>query len=361
MSNVFSDHGVVERLRTSSISVIACLAITSFSTIFSLLSGCSKEAPTLPRKGSVGALRASAPKRSQPEKARIDRLIKKRFVPVTGNAFSTITLTDGSVVIAKDVREQDSSYILRAAQNEENTIFAIRTIEKSEVKSIVDEGGEATMWRKIKGLRLPKTSLDGYYHDRIITLVFDHFLSEYPNTQHTQKVRDMREAWVNEKTTLDGNWIKVKGEWYSPKEISPDFLFSIDRIEAKIADGHYLEAARLCSEMRIPHGFPADLEQFRATRDSIHDGLHDFLRSQKSSADKKRSALKVQYEMELARISRKKGLARPRSHDPNFARRKIERAAAKQNYEQALREVNEKIYAIEAEIHDVKASMNSSP
>jgi len=372
-------YRMIANRRIRLVNIVACLAISAFPVTALLITGCGDSGPV---DGTVAALRAVASERSHPEKKRIDQEIKKRFVVTGKYAFSTVALTNGSVVVARDVKEQNDLYTMRVAQNEKGTIFSVRTFKKSEIASVETKSGEDAMWLRLKDSRLPATALDGYYHERMLALAFDHFLEEFPESQHTSNVLDLREVWKNEKATLERNWIKVKGEWYGPNEMSPGILFSMDSIETSIKNGRYFEAAQRCSKIRIPKGFNADKENLRAMRDHIQKRLEKYLQTQMTLADQKKSNAEKKYERQLAVIDswkpgklafarnaraesskefeRRKGLAR--SYKRGELRRKqlAARETASQEYDQTMTKINAQIDKIESKVLDAQNLLKTS-
>ena len=335
---------VIARLQISFIRLIACLTVFSFSFFTPNFCGCSKAPepdlsavieeetpaeetvpeedsaqeeqvkveeqppPPPPAEGTVAAIRANAKERDSRQKKRIDSHITKRYVGTEETSYDVVTLTDGSTVMAMDVTEQDDTYTMKATLNAERTAFATETLKKSEVASIEPESGDEAMWLKVKGVRPPATASDGYYHDRMIALVFDYFLDQYPESEHTSKVRDIREMWVDEKTKLDDMRMKVKGEWYGPDEVPPKIFPRSTRqalafAQTNLNKGRYFEAAKLCSQIRIPDGFDSHQEAFKVLCDRVHEGFKEYLRKEKAHIDGQRQDASEKYDRELAKIN----------------------------------------------------------
>jgi hypothetical protein len=258
-------------------------------------------------EGSVAAIRADQQERDSQQKERIDRLIKKRYRVTGKNPYSVITLKDGSTVTAKDVTKQNDSYAMQTVMNEDRTVFASKEFSKPEVASIEPESGDEIMWLRVKQSRVPANAMDGYQHGRMIALIFDYFLDEYPDSEHASKVIEMRETWVQEKTKLDNTWMKVDRKWYGPDDI-PAKRFpkssrrAIAALRKSMANGQYLKAASLYGKIQIPPEFDKERQAVIAMRSKIEEGLEHYLNeSAKTAVGEREHALKT-YEKELAKF-----------------------------------------------------------
>jgi len=346
-------YSVVRGSRIRLTSLVACPTILSFVLLAPLLSGCSKapernspeattetipeeeatavevalvkvpepepelEAPLeptkkktkkkRPKKGTVAAIRAAEKERDPEEKERIDRLIKKRF-SVADQLYSVVTLKDGSTITAKDIKELDDTYTVQTAANESRTVFSTKELKKSEVENVEPESGSATMWLKIQDSRVPSTARDGFYHERMLALVFDYFLDEYSDSEHVSRVNEMRKTWVEEKTKLDDNWMKVEGEWYGPDDtlptrLSADVRRDIEALRKSLAKADYLKASSFYRRMKIPPEFDKERRAVIAMRSTIEKGLDDQLAESQETAEMERENALKTYEKELAKIS----------------------------------------------------------
>jgi hypothetical protein len=261
-----------------------------------------------PTAGTVAALRADAIERNPRQKQRIDNLIKKRYRATQNQSYSIVVITDGSTFTAKDMKETDEGYTMQAAMNAKRTVFSPKLLKKSEVASIETECGDKAMWLRVKRARPPATAMDSYRHDRMITLIFDYFLEEFPDSEYAENVSAIRDMWVNEKKQLDDVWIKVKGKWYGPDEIPPKTLpkssqQTIAAVKNRIVNGQYFEAATLYGDIKIPPGFKKEQKAVEGIRRQIEEGLDHQLNQYVRSVNKEKADAKSKYERELVKIS----------------------------------------------------------
>jgi DNA-directed RNA polymerase subunit H (RpoH/RPB5) len=144
------------------------------------------------------------------------------LTPVCGYAVEdSVTLNSGEIMEGRIVSDTDSAVKIEV-HNANRTVFATRTIPRSDIKEIhiltPEQRQEIEAYNALQRYKLnPNQELNpASYADGIAA--FDGFLAAYPRSEYGAKVTDQRAQWQFEKHETEAGHVKFGGKWMTPDE-----------------------------------------------------------------------------------------------------------------------------------------------
>ena len=170
----------------------------------------------------------------------------------------TVKLKDGTL-LEGTITEEDAISITIQMEDANGAVTGKRWALKSDIAEIHRTTPEEKAARDME-LAFPplqKLQLDATksfqleYYDRTLSNVFQKFLTDYPNSSHTNEVRDKIAEWEAERKLVASGKVKVNGRWISAKEIA-------DREAREAVQQSYQQGVAFLKQKR----FGEALEQF---------------------------------------------------------------------------------------------------
>ncbi len=153
-----------------------------------------------------------------------------------------ITMKDGKIHEGRITYESDDRIRIEVAVTA--SIKETKLIFKKDIAEIVKDAPDNVAFAKIKSLVPTRSLMSASAYRAAIKSGPDAFLSEFPDSKHKAKVEAIKKTLSEELDKVERGNIKIKDDWYSPKD-QIDFKTLIEsrihllRMEAVAKQTHY--------------------------------------------------------------------------------------------------------------------------